>query len=248
LLSRLFGSRPAAVLLERYIDRRWLGARTSAIARTRLIDEWIIEATVAIDQLVLLGAGFDTRAWRLPALAGKHIFEVDHPNTSAMKQTRLLSAGADLQRARFVALDFEQGDLPVALRKAGFDAERPAIVVWEGVSQYLPFEAVDGVMRWAGHLAPRSVFIFTYVHEGVLDGSTVFLGADKAIAKVQKSGEPWQFGLIPERLGAFLGGYGLSLIEDLGADDYRARVWGPRARAMGGYAFYHAVLTEVPRA
>ena len=62
--------RPAAALLNNYIDRRWPGARTSGIARTQLIDDWIAEAAGEIDQVVLLGAGFDTRAWRLRC-AGK---------------------------------------------------------------------------------------------------------------------------------------------------------------------------------
>ena len=65
LAARLFGLRPAAALLNGYIDRRWPGARTSGIARTKLIDDWIGQAADGIDQVVLLGAGFDTRAWRL---------------------------------------------------------------------------------------------------------------------------------------------------------------------------------------
>ena len=168
--ARLFALRPAAALLNGYIDRRWPGARTSGIARTKLIDDWIEEAADGIDQVVLLGAGFDTRAWRLDALASATIFEVDHPNTAAVKQERLRSAAADLRKVTFVKVDFEIDDFDQLLRAAGFDATRPAIVVWEGVSQYLTGEAVCGVMRWAGRLAPGSRFIFTYVHEGVLNG------------------------------------------------------------------------------
>ena len=246
LAAKLFGSRPTAALLNSYIDRRWPGARTSGIARTRLIDDWIGHAAGEIDQVVLLGAGFDTRAWRLPALASAHVFEVDHPNTAAVKQQRLRSADADLAKVTFVSVDFEIDDYDELLRAAGFDAKRPAIVVWEGVSQYLTGEAVCGVMRWAGRLAPGSRFIFTYVHEGVLDGTVAFVGAEKAIAKVDGSGEPWRFGLLPEELPAFLRERGLNLLSDLGADDYRAQVMGAESRHMQGYSFYHTVLAEVP--
>jgi methyltransferase (TIGR00027 family) len=248
LAARLFGSRPAAALLNAYIDRRWPGARTSGIARTKLIDDWIAQAACGIDQVVLLGAGFDTRAWRLDALASARIFEVDHPNTASVKQERLRSAQADLKKVTFVKVDFETDDFDQLLRAAGFDAARPAIVVWEGVSQYLSGEAVCGVMRWVGRLAPGSRFIFTYVHEGVLNGSVAFVGADKVIAKVDGSGEPWRFGLLPEELPAFLRERGLSLLSDLGADEYRAQVMGGESRHMQGYSFYHTALAEVPRA
>jgi methyltransferase (TIGR00027 family) len=248
LAVRLFGLRPAAALLNAYIDRRWPGARTSGIARTKLIDDWIEQAAHGIDQVVLLGAGFDTRAWRLGKLASARIFEVDHPNTASVKQERLRSAHADLRKATFVKVDFETDDFDQLLRAAGFDAARPAIVVWEGVSQYLTGEAVCGVMRWVGGLAPGSRFIFTYVHEGVLNGSVAFVGADKVIAKVDGSGEPWRFGLLPEQLPAFLRERGLSLLNDLGADEYRAQVMGAESRHMQGYSFYHTALAEVPRA
>jgi methyltransferase (TIGR00027 family) len=248
LAARLFSLRPAAALLNAYLDRRWPGARTSGIARTKLIDDWIGQAACDIDQVVLLGAGFDTRAWRLNALASARIFEVDHPNTATVKQERLRAAHADLRKVTFVSVDFEIDDFDELLRGAGFDPLRRAIVVWEGVSQYLTGDAVCGVMRWAGRLAPGSRFIFTYVHEGVLNGSVAFVGADKVIAKVDGSGEPWRFGLHPEELPAFLRERGLSLLSDLGADEYRARVMGAASRQMQGYGFYHAVLAEVPGA
>jgi methyltransferase (TIGR00027 family) len=248
LAARLFSLRPAAALLNAYLDRRWPGARTSGIARTKLIDDWIGQAASKIDQVVLLGAGFDTRAWRLNALASARIFEVDHPNTATVKQERLRAAHADLTKVTFVSVDFEIDDFDELLRAAGFDATHPAIVVWEGVSQYLCRDAVCGVMRWVGRLAPGSRFIFTYVHEGVLNSSVAFVGADKVIAKVDGSGEPWRFGLHPEELPAFLRERGLSLLSDLGADEYRAKVMGAASRQMQGYGFYHAVLAEVPRA
>jgi methyltransferase (TIGR00027 family) len=65
-----------------FVETRWPGARSSIVARTRLIDEWLCEAMGAgVKQAVLLGAGFDSRAWRLPALADARVFEVDHPAT-----------------------------------------------------------------------------------------------------------------------------------------------------------------------
>jgi methyltransferase (TIGR00027 family) len=244
LPARLLAVPSIGDVLTRYIDRRWPGARTSGIARTRLIDDWIGESIGHAEQVVLLGAGLDTRAWRLAALDSIKVFEVDHPATATVKRERLRAAGADLNRVTFVAVDFEIDDFEQRLREAGFDPTRRTIVVWEGVSQYLTGDAVCGVMRWAGRLAPRSRFIFTYVHEGAIDGSVAFDGAEKVIAKVDDSGEPWRFGLLPSELSHFLRERGLRLISDLGADEYRERVMGRPGRDMQGYSFYHTVLAE----
>ncbi len=84
--ARLLAVRPVGDVLTRYIDRQWPGARTSGIARTRLIDDWIGESIGQAEQVVLLGAGFDTRAWRLAALNSVKVFEVDHPATAKVKR------------------------------------------------------------------------------------------------------------------------------------------------------------------
>jgi len=248
LPMQLIGLGLVRKVLDRYVDRRAPGARTSAIARTRLIDEWIEQSIVAAQQLVLLGAGFDTRPWRLGKLRTAKVFEIDHPDTARVKQRRLQSAGLDLTGITFVAVDFERDDFNKRLSEAGFEPGQPSVVVWEGVSQYLASEAVSAVLQWAGRLAPKSCFIFTYVHQGVLDGTVPFEGAQKVIAKVEESGEPWRFGLRPEELADFLRERGLILLADYGADEYRAKVIGPESQTMQGYAFYHAVLTEVPDA
>ena len=109
LPAKLFALRPVAAMLDRYIDLRSPGARTSGIARTRLIDDWIEQSGGEVDQLVLLGAGFDTRAWRLKSLDAVRIYEVDHPDTASVKRRRRI-AGADLNKVSFVAVDFEIDD------------------------------------------------------------------------------------------------------------------------------------------
>src|SRR6266480_3585959 len=141
-------------LLLRWIDRRWPGARTSAIARTRLIDDWVNDGVAGgVGQVLILGAGFDSRAWRLPALRGVSVFEIDHPATSAEKRRRLAVFGIERANVRFVAVDFERNAMPDALTRSGFDASKPAVVIWEGVTNYLTANAVDETLRWIGSLA-----------------------------------------------------------------------------------------------
>src|SRR5258708_16877980 len=90
----------AGVLLRTFIDRFWPGARTSGVARTRLIDDWVAEAIAkGCRQLVVLGAGFDSRAWRLPDLFSLPVFQVDPPSTPPAKAGRLQAPGPDPSRA-----------------------------------------------------------------------------------------------------------------------------------------------------
>src|SRR5262249_14684719 len=117
------------------IDRFWPGARSSGVARTRLIDDWIgVRMANRAQQLVVHGAGFDSRAWRMPVLKDVPIFEVDQAATSAEKQRRAAAVVPGRSSVALVALDFDRGRLPDALAAAGFWR---ATVVWEGVTNYL---------------------------------------------------------------------------------------------------------------
>jgi methyltransferase (TIGR00027 family) len=233
--------------LETFVDRRWPGMRSSVVARTRLIDDWLTDAVRdGIEQVVMLGAGLDTRAWRLPALGRSTVYEVDHPSTSQAKQSRLATWDADLRRVRFVQVDFDRESFVDRLVQAGFDSAQKAAVVWDGVTNYLQPEAVDAVMRWAGGLAAGSHFIFTYIDAAVLDGSTRFEGADRVMRSLVRSGEPWTFGLRPEGVAAYLAERGLRLLADQGAADYRRQVMGEQARHIHGYEFYHVAWAGRP--
>jgi methyltransferase (TIGR00027 family) len=247
LLRRLSDVPGVACGLTSFVDRRWPGMRSSVVARTRLIDDWLSDAVGdGIDQVVMLGAGLDTRAWRLPALARSTVYEVDHPSTSRAKQSRLAAWDADLRRVRFVQVDFDRESFVDRLVEAGFDNTQKAAVVWDGVTNYLQPEAVDAVVRWAGGLAAGSHFIFTYIDAGVLDGSSHFEGADRVMRSLVRSGEPWTFGLRPKDVAAYLGERGLRLLADHGAADYRPQIMGERARQIRGYEFYHAAWAGRP--
>jgi len=228
------------------IDRSWPGARTSGVARTRLIDDWASAgASDGARQVVILGAGFDSRAWRLGALAGLPVFEVDHPATSVEKRRRLRAAGLDPERVTLVGVDFTQDLLADALDRAGLDTRRRTIVIWEGVTNYLSEDAVEAVLAWTGGLAPGSLLAFTYVHARVLEAPSAFAGAQRILTAVARAGEAWTFAIDPAQLECRLAAHGLTLVEDLGADDYRARVRGSLDARLPGYAFYRAALASV---
>jgi methyltransferase (TIGR00027 family) len=228
------------------IDRRWPGARSSGVARTRFIDDALTAALKnhQVGQIVVLGAGFDCRALRLPQIAGARVFEVDQPATLERKVERLREHRGPRPEGHVVrvALDFKREELGPVLIRAGFRADRPSFYIWEGVTNYLSADAVDQVLHFVAHeSAPRSRILFTYVHRGVIDGSVRFAGWDRLSLTLSKVGEPWSFGIDPENIAAFLRERGLRLVEDLGADDYRAR-YQERGH---GYEFYRAAVAEV---
>ena len=233
-----------------YIDRRWPGARTSAVARTRFIDD-AVEAALAdgCRQVVILGAGFDARAYRMEAMRAVPVFEVDHPSTSATKRAVVGRAlGAEPPHVRFVAVDFDAGPWDRALAAAGWDPQRRTLVIWEGVSNYLTEAAVDGTLRWCARTAPGSRAIFTYIHARVLVDPRAFEGTERLFATLRDTGEQWTFGLDPADLDSFLAERGLELQSDLGATEYRARCYGREAESMRGYEFYRIAVARVPEA
>ncbi len=228
--------------VRRYADRRAPGARTSAIARTRFIDDRVRERVAAgARQLVVLGAGFDTRAHRLD-LARTTVFEVDTAEMQRAKRAVLASRLAS-DPVRYVPVDFLRDDLGVALAAAGWDATQSTLVLWEGVTNYLTEPAVAAVLAWVGGMAGAGVLVFTYVHAGLLDGTVTFDGGAAILHNVRTLGEPWTFGLDPAAVGEFVARFGLTLAEDLGADEYRAR-YLPTAMPDRGYSFYRLAVAH----
>ncbi|MGD0948434.1 MAG: SAM-dependent methyltransferase [Candidatus Binatia bacterium] len=236
-------------LIPWYSDRRLPGARTSGVARTRLIDDALCQALrEGIGQVLILGAGFDCRAYRLPGIGSAAVFEVDHPATLSVKRAHLHRVLAKLpENVRFVEMDFNRQGLRDTLTQAGLDPLRPAVFLWEGVTSYLTADAVDAVLRFVAGCAAGSRLIFTYIDRRALDGSGLFEGAADLMREVARLGEPWTFGLDPEELPDYLRERGLRLERDAGAREYRRQYFGPDGERMKGYDFYHVAIASVTR-
>jgi methyltransferase (TIGR00027 family) len=148
-------------------ERRGAVSRIEGVTlRVVAIDAEIRRAVAAgVHQVVILGAGFDTRAWRMAELAGATVFEVDHPATQAAKRER--TAGIPLVAAdlRFVPVDFTRDSLPDALATAGHAADQPTVWVWEGVTMYLGDDALRSTLAAVrSRSAPGSALLAHY-HE-----------------------------------------------------------------------------------
>jgi methyltransferase (TIGR00027 family) len=232
------------------------GPRASAVARTRLIDDLVSDARSWIGQLVILGAGFDARAYRLPGLERVTVFEVDHPATQQAKREVLgrvlagMVAGDPLAwHVRFVPVDFERDDLARALRAAGYRDGAPSLFLWEGVTNYLTPAAVDqtlGAVRGLAAAAAGSLLVFTYVDRAVLEGElSRFPEARRWVKGVRRRGEPWTFGLDPAEVAEFLSRRGFGLIGDVSTAEAGERYFGPLGRRERGSALYHVVTASV---
>ena len=216
------------------IDGHWSGSRGTVVARTRYIDDALTAALQeGVEQVVILGAGFDSRAYRIPGIGRTRVFEVDLPATQAGKKTAVARRLGGLPpHVTFVAIDFRTDTLDRALPAAGFRAI-PTFFICEGVTHYLTAADVDSLFRYvAASAMAGSEMVFTYIHRMILDGSPTFAGAGKTLATVRRSGEPYTFGFEPAELPEYLAARGLTLIEDVGAGAYRARYLEPLGRGQ----------------
>jgi len=200
------------------------GARTSPYAswqramgtfnqfRSVILDR-ALAAAMPMGQLVILGAGLDTRAWRLPSLKDTIVFEVDFPASQAWKHERAASIPFQAKDVRFVAIDFQRDALAALIRSAGFDPTKPAFWLWEGVTMYLAPEVVSANLgSFAALSAPRSRIALTYLRKknGRIPRN-IFLAL---------LGEPLRSAFEPDELSELAASHGWRRLQDSNIEDW----------------------------
>jgi methyltransferase (TIGR00027 family) len=190
--------------------------------RTRFVDETLERAVArGATQVVILGAGFDTHAYRCQELLKDvRVFEVDRPETQALKKQRVSEAVGTLPRnLTYVAIDFEHDDLRDMLTRHGFDPAARTFFIFEGVSMYLPEDAIRGVFQFVGSHPPGSGIVFDFVYRAMIDVianinmATIPEAARQFVQRFLNltRDEPWIFGLPVGGEREFLAGFGLEL-------------------------------------
>jgi methyltransferase (TIGR00027 family) len=204
------------------------------LPRTHFIDERLQAAVLdGATQVVIMGAGFDSRAYRFAdLLKDAKVFEVDQPATQGLKIARIREAiGEAPPNLTYVPLDFRHEKLGDALLSRGYERGRRTFFVWEGVTMYLPEEAVVETLRWiATNSAPGSAIVFDYTYQSVIrmlgsiDLEKLPEMAKQAVMRFRRltAGEPWLFGVPDKGEEAFLGGVGLKLRKVLGMNSAEA--------------------------
>jgi methyltransferase (TIGR00027 family) len=213
-------------------------------ARTTYFDAALARHLSSIDQLVILGAGLDTRAYRLPAGTRVRCFEVDTPWTQPFKRAMLKRAGVDTSGVTYVPADFEREDWFEQLVGAGFDSNQPTFFLWEAVTMYLDRAAVERTLRTIAGTARGSAVAFDYFSTEQLVDRSIFGRYSHVVLKLV--GEPMgTFGLdntppAREHAAEFVASCGLTLEEhrNFGAET-------AQTRAKAGFAV--AVVVATPR-
>lgn len=236
----------AALLAVR--ERQLPGVVGNLLCRTRYIDDALSDALAeGLDQVVILGAGFDSRAYRIPGIDRTHVFEVDHPATQAYKQRRLKRMLGTLpSHVTFVPIDFDQQKFEEAVAAAGFRTGAKTFFIWEGVTQYITAEAVDTTFRYVScNAAAGSWVVFTYILHGIVDGSVRPKGVQRLLSDLERLGEPWVFGIDPAQVSQYLAARGLVLVDQVGAPEYRERYLNPLGRQVNVFEGEKVVLARI---
>lgn len=222
------------------------------VARCRYMDDVLSDALdQGLQQLVILGAGFDSRAYRFDRLKdGVKVFEVDHPATQQAKVKKLvqiLPTSNLPDYVTFVPIDFNRETLEACLLECGFSDRLKTLFIWEGVTEYLDAPSIDNTLAFiAHHSAPGSAVVFDYMYRGVLDGR---VKGHREVSRMRRyrgiSDEVLSFGIEEGQIEPFLRARGFSQVRHVtGADLHERYFTGKNAwrKVNVGYAIATGIV------
>jgi len=218
------------------------------ICRTRYIDDVLNNAIKeGVGTVVNLGAGMDTRVFRIPGIENIQYFELDFPELLKVKSSYIDKKIGELPpNVSLVPVDFDSQDLGEELQKAGYTLSSKTLFIWEGVTQYISREAVDSTLRYIAQASTGSRIVFTYVLESFISGRYIPDGLNNLYKLVLNKKKPlWFCGFNPAGMRDYLLQFSLSLIEDVGHEEYLERYLKPRGRDLKVFEIERAVLAEV---
>jgi methyltransferase (TIGR00027 family) len=199
-------------------DKAGPGLWANLASRKRFIDEKLDESLTDIDAVIILGAGLDTRPYRLAHRTDIPVFEVDLPvNVKRKAATVRRVLGGVPRSVHLVPVDFERDDLATVLADHGHRREYRTFVIWEGVTQYLTEDAVRATFEYLRSAAQGSRLVFTYIRRDFIEGKNLY-GATSLYRRMRKRQQLWHFGLLPDEVSGFIAEYGWQLVENAGPD------------------------------
>ncbi len=217
--------------------------------RTRLIDDCLQAALDdGLEQLVILGSGYDTRAYRLDDLRkGTKVFELDRAAMQSEKKARVEKAlGSVPDHVAHVPVDFEKDDVAECLLENGYDATRKTFFIWEGVTYFLDAGAIDQTLAFViDYSGPDSVIMFDYVPPDVIDGTNENPMTADLLDAALRLGEPYKFGIEPTSIGTFLRQRGFSDAQDCSVPQLVQRYHKPVHKDRSVIDVYHVVRAVV---
>lgn len=238
-----------------YAERILPGAADSLAARTRYIDDYLKQCIDdGIEQLVILGAGYDSRAYRFDGLKGKvRVFEVDHPDTQRAKIQKVKRIFGSLpSHVTYVGLDLDEKKLGEGLLEAGYRKDKKTLFIWEGVTVYLTPEAVDETLAFvAGNSGKGSSIIFDYAFQFALDATSDSEEAKKWRKAYERRGEPPKFALKEDEVEEFLSKRGFYQVKGVSMESlenvyFRSKGITRKVTRLGGMVHADVVSRKRP--
>lgn len=234
LALRILGIDAETVLSEEQAKPHSKRMRIFVVVRSRFAEDALAKAVEdGVRQLVVLGAGLDTFAYRNPFPDVLRVFEVDHPATQEWKRQRLAEAAIPLPASlTFAPIDFESDTLASGLTTAGFNISAPTFFTWLGVVPYLTKEAVFSTLSFIASLPNGAQVVFDYANPPESLAAEARLFHEERARRVAAIGEPWISHFETEDLHTQLRSFGFAEIEDLGPREIAERYFPSRAIAV----------------
>ncbi|UPK68958.1 class I SAM-dependent methyltransferase [Chitinophaga filiformis] len=232
-----------------FIDRNWTGALTCCSARTRLVDV-MLENTIhdeGINQVIVFGAGYDSRALRLKMKKRIQFVEIDNPDFQAQKRDILESRHRNGREAmvNYVPVDFNSQELDHVIPHIFQQGHYKTMFIWEGVTNNLTAPVAPKVFDYFKRFRPGTIIVFTYVDKEMLDKPEKFTGAASVTRLLRRNNEFWNFGIDPANIKEFLASYNMELLHNLDTPSFRRMYYGDDAADMKGYEFYRVAMARV---
>jgi methyltransferase (TIGR00027 family) len=238
----------ALSLLWLVIDRRFPGASITIVSRIRCFDDCLKNSLQdGFEQFVILGAGYDSRAYRISELKNKLVFEVDHPITQKLKIDKILNIFKKLpNHVAYVPADFEKDKIISKLVEAGYKRDLKTLFIWEAVSKYLTANAVNELLSVvSGNSCKGSSIVFDYLFQSMVDGKSNSETANKALSYHDKRGEPFIFGLPEENPEQIIMSKGFSTVKNFTAAKIKSMYLNGAERAKNFHLFWGIINATV---
>ncbi len=224
------------------------------VGRTRYIDDYLkVRIEEGIEQMVILGAGYDSRAYRFDKLKGKvAVFEVDFPATQRVKMEKVKRIFGSLpDNVVYVPVDFDEKKLGAGLFESGYDVNLKTLFIWEGVTPYLTAEAVDETLAFvAQNSGEGSSIIFDYILQSALDGTY----KRKQVHRIRKAweriaqpltSESFGFGIEDGTIEEFLTQRGFRQVVDTSGEHFESAYFkGPNDNLRVWHTVYATVAPQ----
>lgn len=232
---------------ERY-NRYLPGASNSVVARVRYFDDFVKKSiNEGFEQLVIMGAGYDSRAYRIEGMGKLKVFEVDHPDTQKVKMEKIRKIFNSLpNHVIYVSVDLATEDLGQKLQDTGYDRSKKTLFLMEGLLYYLPPKFVDGILSFISTKSSKgSAILFDYFPESVVNGSCELEVGRNLHNHLAEMGEPLLFGIRDGQVETFLIERGFSRVKNVTTEEYKKMYFhgiNKDREVCSLYSFVHAIV------